>query len=1224
MGFRNLEGTGFECCGDTAGIVAFPVKKTKLGSVMRENEGHPIFDGVLLRGDCYIILCTQLKKRQSRVGSPFNWTVFTWRGSKASALDYATCGNRALSLQQKLVVNGTHRDCVIGTENEGSESDEFKDIMGVQCFEYMEGSSAVVPSVVKKAANISARVSKRISKLITKTEVPTQKDPLLIDSEQHQTPKINHHVSTNKGRRKVEKTVVALQKEVAPTDISQGEEKNKQISKSRKSLHKSNEKSKTLGRKVTKSLKMTLGGFENMKGSEFEGCGNTAGVVIFHIVRGRDLERVEESDGVYSGMFYNDDCYLILHSVLKTEEQLKTGGSELEWRIFTWKGINASFIEAGLAGTKANVLFTKLVSNGNFYDCKIVKTHQDDEPEELISCLQCSKLTCQPGKRQAKAAPLASKKFGALLESPKMFEVTLEHLRRIPIDIKVLQDNICYILDTGNQVYSFAPSNVGRVLTAYAEEMARRRCKWDYKKAVKPVHLKSASSSKEIEIFYQLLEDLHQEFQPYQEMRCPVLYRVEDNLAVEVAVSDYALIDSTLMDPGSVYILDCISEVYLWCGKNTDPLAKLEGAEVAQRMIDEDENTRPTFLTVDVIRACIEPVYFKERFFGFDDSDMLEVGGAHSPSSTMTRTNIERRLSQEVKRVRELWEFEENKDLKLTEDESATLKSYTVESDGTIASVSTDHTGILSSGMMYLFVFSCKANSRHLIFTWEGSQSSVALRTTAGIIMPTLLSELGLSGTQTQYYMQQGKETDLFLRILATQQRMLLVYRGAAGGGYLRNTDQEHLGFKMSNQDRIHVFQVSNYNNEKYTRVNEVHVPTLQARGMHPAMGYVFLRLKKNENTATIVRGGLESFNSDKLIRCLENVYDGKIKVSANEAKELNLKHMPNILTCYPTRRIRLFEVSYDLKQVGGLYIQEISDFSQSDLKSNRCFLLDTGTTNVYGWYGDDTLRLEQLELVADVAIWYGTKALDKPVNIALVDRGFEPNEFISCFAEGWRDFANRKKQGLYVELLQYRLDSALALADMADSARYELEHQPTTKPKDTKSRRIRPLTKTKVVKFIKGSVISVTDKLGSKVELGLRQSLHFKNVGKSLKINQEVCSVDAVLEDIRSGKVDWTLYRYNGLDEIIFCDSGLGGAEAAQEALNGDEIQYCLLNVKSEHLDKMMMVYFVPDTMSPKLRGLVNIHRAPILDVFGPFNSETTIRETEELTNEFILSLIS
>lgn len=135
---------------------------------------------------------------------------------------------------------------------------------------------------------------------------------------------------------------------------------------------------------------------------------------------------------------------------------------------------------------------------------------------------------------------------------------------------------------------------------------------------------------------------------------------------------------------------------------------------------------RPECFEILEIRERMEPVYFKERFFGLNDRESLEIHGYFDNTLRRPR-KAERRVSQEISRVFQFLQEETlNQRDVIFADETAALRGYQILESGDVRSLPESRYGLFISSDMYVYVLSTKNGSRHDFYTWEGNEGTYA------------------------------------------------------------------------------------------------------------------------------------------------------------------------------------------------------------------------------------------------------------------------------------------------------------------------------------------------------------------------------------------------------------------------------------------------------------------------------------------------------------------
>eukprot|EP00924_Labyrinthula_sp_SR-Ha-C_P009157 maker-scaffold_2-augustus-gene-14.1-mRNA-1 protein AED:0.30 eAED:0.30 QI:188/1/0.5/1/1/1/2/0/1134 len=884
------------------------------------------------------------------------------------------------------------------------------------------------------------------------------------------------------------------------------------------SKHRRSLVSVSTARKRVVSMRVAGKGYTNMVGTEYENVGTKPGMVFFNVKRGKTtvVERLfkdQDKDEIFSGVFYDKDCYMFLVTEKKSEQQLAEstrGGSEFNWKIFIWKGARASMIQFGLAGTKANDLLKKLSENGNYHDTVILKEAQGGETE-VFKAFFGGKVTVKPGNRTRRKAGVSD---SVVEKTPKLYIVKHEKLNRVAINRMNILEDRSYILDTGKAVFSYSGPNCGRIERAYTEELARRRCKADYRKSIKSTPVNADSPQNLKHLFFQSVDDHEQEIvldvnnEDDIKKLAPRLLEYKSNEKVFEELNPDkegdALLDAEVLVGGKVFLVDCFTEMFIWIGKGTNWTDQAVASKLAHEKLKEDG--RPDFCSIEILRERMEVIWFKERFFGFDQTDMMEIGGVRNRIKTESEFKIfsrgeeeeekkKKRVSGEWKRVMQFLsereqDFDTLQDLSLADDESGKLAAFRYTQKGEMQRMEPWEYGYFDTTEMYSYIYSCKNGTIHYIYTWEGEHASVRAKTHVGI--STTGKEVGgigenieLLGTKVFKFIHQGKEPRLLTLLLERRHRKLFLRQGNP----LEKQRNQGFLFKthLDDQNRkVFAFEINEIG-KLGARTTEIPFDTLQQNGFYRKACYIIYRgpaekqnllrkamLGKVDFTPTEVFYyiGDETTSDCKELTCTTSEdpalprslgfqdfafaeikpKDLSLEENQNLCDELKLKVNTEPLLPAQVRPARLFIVSNALKEVGGMFILDQGDgfFSQADLKENNIFLLDTGSTKVFLWIGSNCNK-PSIELGLEAGTRYFVRhipsgSLDK--EFVLVDSGNEAMSFKNCFF-GWTNKVKNPKN--FSEKYSDQIERFTAIAKMDDKLRHQARQRASVQLRNKK-----------------------------------------------------------------------------------------------------------------------------------------------------------------------------
>lgn len=1000
---------------------------------------------------------------------------------------------------------------------------------------------------------------------------------------------------------------------------------------------------------------------------------------------------------------------------LLTEEKAKNetgtsgtihGGSPYQWKIFVWKGKKASLIQFGFAGTKASDLKNKLGENGNFHDCKIFNERQGSESDEFKALFD-QEIKASSGNRIKTG--VKTKGSAEVARIPKMYEVTQDKLRRIPIRKDCILDDRNYLLDTGKDVYSYSGPKCGRVETAYTQEMARRRCKADYRKKVKAKHV-LGRDKKAMAQFHKALKTFEQgKWNEWKDQYDPILFSVNKETGRLVPLPTKSekdrvfLFDADMLKKNTVFVLDCHSELYIWVGKGTSSAEVHEVTVMVQDLMKLPG--RPSFVSLEIMKQNMETIYFKERFFGFDERDLVEIGGGVRTVKDEKEFMIfskstkpkSKRVSGELRRVVQFMQerevdFEKQQELHLLKDDSGTLIGFKYDQKGKMTRLEDKEYGFFETTNMYTYIFSCKNETMHHIFTWEGEHASVRAKAVAGISttgkdIPGVTEEI--MGTKIFKFITQGKEPRLLTKLLEkkTQHYML---KQAIPTERLRNDAEVKEIYIDSQKRKILTFEVNEVGSFG-ARSCEIPFTTILENGLSSKCCYVIYRgtetkpsmfqmsignfiptevffyigEKATETSIELTKKLSKDVNLPKLfgfqdfITIDTNAFDLAEEINQ---KELEIVTNDEIDLPESTRPIRLVRVSQSLKQVGSMFIHDVGDgaFAQNDLSESECYLLDTGSTEIYLWVGSSCTN-PQVELGIETATRYIHRALPKIKSgellpkLKLIDSGDEPMVFKCCFY-GWQNKKLDSKKGKLSRTFLDKIPKYVKIAKRNDNERKEEEKQTKLKSRRTnllKFKQQQTLRKTRMKTIQRGKIVSfkkkiseftMLEKVGDRVEIDpITRTITVVKIGKPLEILQKELTIDDLCKSVTTGSYNWVLFQYLNPKQIQFVERGENGANELMSSIasymsfdkegedTGDNAFYALIKVSAAEInskltksDRLLLVVFVPETTEPILRAAVNIHRNFIIEMLGPLYADTTIRTIEEFDDNSAIQLAS
>jgi hypothetical protein len=556
-----------------------------------------------------------------------------------------------------------------------------------------------------------------------------------------------------------------------------------------------------------------------LRGTDFEGAAGAAGVEVFRC-RKRKLERAGPGDPTLKGRLYSKDCYLVI-----VTSPASDGRKGHVWHIMTWAGRDAGMILSGYCGSMAEKLNNLLASSANPRDITMAHSLSGEESDDLRAALGGS-LTRVDGVCQVVAAGGAPK---VIVEKHSIKLMMMEEglIVRVAAHADSLRPDRTFLLDANGSVYSWSGSKTSRIDRAVVEELTRRLIKTEYKvenenKTLIPVNISESDTGLEADAFSAVLSEKGQGFweetaKGVQNALRTRLYKVAGNKLEPIGfeTGQKWLDDSTAdrgrrlsieyLEHGCVFVVDCFSELFLWLGRGHTKTDEFAAKRLCTPLCSEVG--RPAWIkSAVIVKDRMEPVIFRERFYGWTDDD-LEIKGNLKYSHDKPKSAIGLRpITGEVMRIisggigsietehdlsdqwrkgdaEQMGDHTRGLKISLADDQEAVLRMFQTGANGLLNAVEPEKMGVFSSSEMYVILYSCKMGSLNIVYSWEGNQASLSARTATGLRVQTLMGDLKAvegvksDGAQHQIYVQQNAEPPLLVAIFLSRCIPFIVHR---------------------------------------------------------------------------------------------------------------------------------------------------------------------------------------------------------------------------------------------------------------------------------------------------------------------------------------------------------------------------------------------------------------------------------------------------------------
>ncbi|KAM9831306.1 scinderin like a [Neosynchiropus ocellatus] len=421
------------------------------------------------------------------------------------------------------------------------------------------------------------------------------------------------------------------------------------------------------------------------------------------------------------------------------------------------------------------------------------------------------------------------------------------------------------------------------------------------------------------------------------------------------------------------YILDSPGRIFVWKGREACRDERRAALKIAQTFIVE-KNYSPN-LPVMVMAEGGETPLFKQYFpcgFGKDES----TGKTYTIGSIAVVEQVPFDASQ----------LHNNKRMAahhgMVDDGSGTVRIWRVEGTDK-APVDPTRYGQFFGGDCYLILYSY-GNRKHLIYYWQGQQSSQDEQAASAILAVSLDDEMG--GVATQVRVIQGHEPPHLLSIF--KDKPLVIHLGGTSRkqGDSKPSSTRLFHIRMKSNRRSYAVEVHpdaanlNTNDVFVLKSPEVNVlwkgkgskPEEMSAAKHVAaiLGGNFCEIPEGKETATLwaALGGRKSYQTSPTLQ--------------------NTLRPPRLFGCS--------------NKTGRTIAEEImGDFTQMDLATDDVMILDTWD-QIFIWIGKESNECEKSESVR-IANDYmeADPAGRKYTPITITKQGEEPPSFIGWF-QGW------------------------------------------------------------------------------------------------------------------------------------------------------------------------------------------------------------------------------
>ena len=482
-----------------------------------------------------------------------------------------------------------------------------------------------------------------------------------------------------------------------------------------------------------------------------------------------------------------------------------------------------------------------------------------------------------------------------------------------------------------------------------------------------------------------------------------------------------------------VFVLVAGGVVYVWIGKKSSPTERkggnefLAGGERAAKFLAA--NGLSSASSVKVVKEKTEPALFKQAFHRWNAAPPPAPGsdsGSGSGSATKPPARERREVDVDALAARNVARDAAPE----VDDATGELKCWRVENFNLVPVKESEY-GQFHAGDSYVLRYAYDGGKRHLIYFWQGRDSTADEKGASALLAKEMDDELG--GDATQVRVAQGKEPDHFYRLF--RGRMIVRTGGVASG------------FKNANDgDTRDVDGVSLYHVRGTSDLDTRAVQVADDSACLNSGDCFILTLDASATGADprvfVWEGSGSSREERECAALVATLLAPSVGVGSSRVEVIAEHAEPDAFWAHiggkkpyaefaerapPPQDPRLFHVSDAAAGGLGVCAEEIFRFTQDDLEDEDVMLLDV-VSEVFLWIGSRANENEKREARAlaerYVAAMAATDGRDVDTPIVTVAAGAEPPMF-TCHFIGWD--ADARGRNAFVDPYERKLKNAVA-----------------------------------------------------------------------------------------------------------------------------------------------------------------------------------------------------
>lgn len=451
-----------------------------------------------------------------------------------------------------------------------------------------------------------------------------------------------------------------------------------------------------------------------------------------------------------------------------------------------------------------------------------------------------------------------------------------------------------------------------------------------------------------------------------------------------------------LLQAEECYILDAMSEIYVWCGKNSPIKTRKQSLDVAIKLM----RSRNEYWVAPVIRELPggESVMFREKFsdWGYGPPIQMQkiaVGkNVAKTGDTMANIDVEALFNQTITR----------QEVMVDTTGQGEVHVWRIVDFKKVA-VDPKQIGHFWAGDTYIILYKYKVGNREafLVYYWQGRTATINEKGTSALLTIELDKEFKANGTAKEVRVVQNQEPKHFLLVF---RHRYIVHSGKYIDHPLQTCTPKNRPASVyelcgSTEENVRLIQVP---------ASRVAFKST-ANFLVLAAGAKSLQTWQGQFSSDFFASSLAPF-SEALASAYEvelpakPIKEGSEPTSFWSALADSREQYPKLKRA-PCASPRLFHAS---EASGQFRVQEIpAPFSREDLTRNDCYLLDAGDT-LYMW--QNRANPSETKRTLETAVRYYVVAAQaralptSPIPLHMVTSGHEPRVFTAWFM-AWTEF---------------------------------------------------------------------------------------------------------------------------------------------------------------------------------------------------------------------------